>query len=75
MKKSKVIATCLINSGFISSIDEAEAAVYKIFKDSYSDHDFNSWNKFIDPDMGQNIIKTVGQASHINVERFIKDLW
>ena len=75
MNKSEIIANCLVNSGFFQSIEDAKLAIYKIFQDSYPDQSFNSWNAYIDESIAHHIIDTVGEASHINVARLIKDLW
>ena len=75
MRKSKVIATCLVNSRMIETIKMAEAAVYNIFQDEFPNHSFTEWNTNIPDKTAKNIIDGVGIASRINVMQFIKDLW
>jgi hypothetical protein len=75
MRKSTVIANCLVNSNMFRDIEEAESAVRKIFYTEFPDHNFSAWNENIPDKTAQNIISKVGKASRINVEQFIKDLW
>jgi hypothetical protein len=75
VKKSRVIATCLVNSSMISRIEDAEHAVRQVFIDEFPTANFTVWDQDIDDRAAEHIIKTVGQASHINVKRFIEDLW
>ncbi|MBZ5497934.1 MAG: hypothetical protein LAP85_16140 [Acidobacteriia bacterium] len=73
MRKCTVIATCLMNSRFINKLEDAEATVEKIFRTEFPESDFVDWNREIDDRAAQNIIKSVGCASRINVRRFIED--
>jgi hypothetical protein len=75
MRKSTVIAQCLVNSKMIASLEEAEHAVRVIFNQEFSDQDFNDWNQNMDDATAASIISTVGRASRINVKKFIEDLW
>jgi hypothetical protein len=75
MRKSTVIAECLVNSKMIGSLDEAEHTVREIFRQEFPTQDFDNWNQNIDDAAAKNIIGTVGKASKINVRKFIEDLW
>ena len=75
MRKSTVIAQCLVKSKMIVSLEEAEHAVRVIFNQEFLDNDFNDWNKNMDDAAAANIIRSVGKASRINVKKFIEDLW
>jgi hypothetical protein len=75
MRKSTTIAQCLVNSKMIWSLEEAETAVKVIYIEEFPSRDFNDWNRDINEDVAANIIRTVGQASRINVKKFIEDLW
>ena len=44
MRKSTVIAICLVNSKMISSLAQAESAVRKVFEDEFVARDFFEWN-------------------------------
>lgn len=74
MRKSTVIAICLVNSKMISSLAQAESAVRKVFEDEFVVRDFSEWNVDMSDQVGQSIIQSVGRASRINVRRFIIDL-
>lgn len=74
MRKSTIIAKCLVNSGMIERIEEAEYAVQQVFIKEFPKADFTRWNQEIDSDTAKNIIRTVGSASRINVKLFIQDL-
>ena len=75
MRKSTIIAECLVNSGMIERIEEAESAVQQIFIEEFPKADFTQWNQEIDDNTAKNIIRTVDRASRINVKLFIEDLW
>jgi len=75
VKKSTVIATCLVNSGMVKDIDGAEKVIRSVFQDEFPKHKFQEWNSNIPKKTANNIIKAVGKASRINVKKFIEDLW
>ena len=75
MKKSSVIANCLVNSNIIKRIEDAENAVQRVFHDEFPNSSFLEWNHEVDDKHAENIIKNVGRASRINVRKFIEDLW
>lgn len=74
MKKSTVIATCLVNSSMINRLEDAENAVRQVFLDEFPESNFAQWNREIDDQVAEQIIKNVGRASQINVRKFIEDL-
>lgn len=74
MKKSTLIATCLVNSSFARNLEEGEHSVRRIFAEEFPARDFAKWNTDVDDKFAQNAIKTVGRASRINVRSFIDDL-
>jgi hypothetical protein len=74
MRRSTIIATCLVNSGMISRLDDAEAAVAFHFREDFPDCDFAEWNREIDDRVAEDIIGNVGRAMTINVVSFIKEL-
>lgn len=75
MKKSKVIATCLVNSDMFNRIDDAENRVYQVSLEEFQDISFAQWNKDLNERNAEQIIKNVGRASMINVKKLIEDLW
>ena len=74
MKKSTVIAKCLVNSGFFDSVIGAEKVVERIFIDEGKPGLFSDWNSNIGLSSAEHIIQSVGRASTINVSNFIDDL-
>ena len=75
MRRSTVIANCLVNSRMVRRLDEAELSVRQVFDEEFPDKDFHQWNLHLDDATAANIIKAVGKASRINVKKFIEDLW
>lgn len=75
MKKSTIIATCLVNSNMINRIDDAENRVYQVFIDEFPASNFAEWNQEINESVARQIIKNVGRTSRINVKLFIEELW
>jgi hypothetical protein len=75
MKKSKAIATCLVNSGMIYRLEDAENEVRQIFLREFPQSNFVLWDQDIDDRTAEQIIKDVGRASRINVRKFIEDFW
>ena len=74
MRKSTIIATCLLNSSMVNRLEEGEASVRQIFLNERPSADYRLWNSEINDDAAKDIIKTVGRASRINVAKFINDL-
>jgi hypothetical protein len=74
MRKSTVIAQCLVNSNMIRSLEEAEHAVRRVFDEEFPGQNFVQWNSNLDDAYGEQIICNVGRASRINVKCFIDDL-
>jgi hypothetical protein len=74
MRRSTIIATCLVNSNMISRIEDAEHRVQQVFGDEFPHEDFVAWNREVDDQIASTIIRDVGRASRINVRMFIDDL-
>jgi hypothetical protein len=74
MRRSTIIATCLVNSKMIRRLEDAEAAVAAHFRDFFPGCAFVAWNSEVDNRVAEQIIRNVGRASQINVVKFIKDL-
>ena len=75
MRRSTVIAQCLVNSKMTKSLDDAERRVRLVFEDEFHNQDFDKWNRNMSDRAAEDMIKAVGKASRINVKKFIKDLW
>ena len=74
MRKSTIIAKCLVNSGMIKSLEEAEHAVQSIFGEEFPHQKFAQWNLIVQDEDGDQIVRNVGRAATINVKSFIEDL-
>jgi hypothetical protein len=74
MRKSTIIAKCLVNSGMFREIEDAEARVLQVFQDEFPNASFLDWNGEIDDSVARRIVTNVGRASRINVAKFIEDL-
>lgn len=75
MRKARIIATCLLNANMVPNLGEAERAVRNIFAANYPRSRYSDWNTELDDNIAFDIVRTVGQASPINVARFIEQLW
>lgn len=74
MRKSTIIATCLINSGMLDELVAAETSVANIFAEQFPSENLSQWNTEIPDNVAQHIISSVGRAKRINVGKFISDL-
>jgi hypothetical protein len=75
MKKSTLIATCLINSGVTSHpIPVVEASVIQTFKEDFKGVNFQQWNSDLPENVAQDIIKGFGSSYRIDIRQFIQDL-
>lgn len=75
MRKSQVIAPCLVNSNMINRLTDAEESVRQVFLFEFPKCNYLQWNCEIYDSVAEQIIKNVGLASKINVRKFIDDLW
>jgi hypothetical protein len=75
MKKCRIIATCLLNAGYMPSREQGELTVRNIFAAEYPGDDFDRWNEEMLDSAAESVVKDVGKASTINVRNFIRDLW
>jgi len=74
MRKSEIIAACLVNTG-VGSVEEAEATVRKIFQNEFPGQDFDRWNADVHDSIGRNIVKVLDTPSGIDVKRVIEELF
>lgn len=75
MKRSSLIATCLVKANMIARIEFAEQCVRQTFSSEFPDANFAEWNRDINEITAEDIIRRVGPTSRINVKKFIEDLW
>lgn len=75
MKKSTVIATCLIHSGITSQpLADVEDSIHQSFKEDFSGLDFHQWNTHLTENDANRIIKEFGSSYRIDIRQFIQDL-
>ena len=74
MKKSTIIAMCLVNSRISVRIEDAESLIKHEFDRYFPNDDFNKWNSDVDDDRAKHIIGCCGVAKEIDIELFIQDL-
>jgi hypothetical protein len=75
MKKSTIIATCLINSGAtIHNLAQVEASIEQSFREDFQGLNYKQWNSDVPEAEALAIIKNFGSAYRIDVRQFILDL-
>jgi hypothetical protein len=75
MRKSVVIATCIINSGVTSHpLQTVEASVRQTFKEDFQDLNYEQWNQDLPDAIARDIIKQFGTNYRIDVRQLILDL-
>ncbi|WP_166820024.1 hypothetical protein [Thalassoroseus pseudoceratinae] len=74
MKRSTIIATCLLNSSMVTRLEDGEWRVQQVFEDEFPNEDFRQWDREVSDATADQIVKTVGRAGRINVASFIDDL-
>jgi hypothetical protein len=60
MRKSTVIARCMMNSG-VSSLDDGELAVRTTFQEEFPAGNFDEWNLDIDDQEGEKMVTILGE--------------
>lgn len=58
----------------VKRLEDGEAAVGYTFAEHFPGQSFDRWNIEVSERNAENIIRTVGRASSIRVDKFIKDL-
>jgi hypothetical protein len=74
MKKSTLIATCLINCGSTYAIREIETSIEQTFREDFPQMSYGQWNTVLPMPEAQHIIKQFGTGYRIDVRQFIHDL-
>ena len=74
MKRSTIIANCLLNSSMVTRLEDGEEAVRNVFNAEFPDERFEDWNREVNQSAADDVINTVGRACRINVAKFIDDL-
>jgi hypothetical protein len=75
MRKSKIIAACLIHSGITTHpIADVEHSVEQTFNEDFKGMDYLKWNTHVNEEDAQRIIQEFGNSYRIDVRQFIQDL-
>ena len=75
MKKSTVIAQCLVNAGMTLSILSGEREVERVFVNEFGDESFDWWNGHVADSIAQKLVRNTGPATRVHIDRLIQDLW
>ena len=75
MRKEEIITQCLVNSNLVRDEKQAEEIVLQCFQKCFPKESFLKWNTKLGDRLAEDIIKSFGRASRIDVEQFIRDLW
>jgi hypothetical protein len=75
MKKSTIIATCLLNSKFHPTLEDAEYRVMAEFHEEFPDKDFEAWNTDVMENRAKQEIERAAGSTMINVSLFIERIW
>lgn len=75
MKKSTLISRFLVNLKSGIAIEHAEHIVLMTFQKEHPNTNFYAWNIELDDDWCERVIASETNPSHVNVEKFILDLW
>jgi len=73
VQRSTIIATCLLNSGMVTHLEDGEQAVRNVFSNEFANERFEDWNREVNQSAADHVINMVGRASQINVAKFIDD--
>jgi len=74
MKKSIVIAQCLIRNRAVDSLEEGERVVQRLFASEFSVLDYNDWNGEVSEERAHAVSCITADASTLNVRQLIRDL-
>ena len=75
MRKSTLIANCLVNAGMTLSIVSGEHEVERVFRQAFADEDFDAWNSHVNEQTAGDIVRKVSPATRVRVGQLIRDLW
>lgn len=73
MKKSTIIAKCLVKEGIIRPQATAEKAVRQVYVEKFPNSDFESWNQEIPKDDAQELLDTL-EDTRLNINGYIEHL-
>jgi hypothetical protein len=71
LKKSTLIASCLVNSNLVGRLEDAEFAVVRLAAAEFPDERFADWNTEIDDHVARQIIHSARNASPIRTDKLM----
>lgn len=74
MKRSTVIATCLVNARIVADLASAERTVEHCFRETFPGFDYKAWNRDMDFRIAREFIRNARDAGRINIARFMSDI-
>ena len=76
LKKSTVIALCLINGRIIYRMEDAQEVIRRIFADEFPGESYDVWNGEVSEVAAQELIRSVeARGYRLDVETLIRELW
>src|SRR5262245_16858005 len=72
MKKSELVAHCLVSSKTVQRIDDATSRVRRVFLEEFPHGDFSAWNSQINDLRASQVVAMFGKGSMVNVKRMIE---
>lgn len=69
MNKSTIIATILVNSRIMPSINAAENAIRSVYDEAIVGKSFQHWNTNVDESTANRIIASIGKQSSVNINQ------
>jgi hypothetical protein len=73
VRKADVIARCLVQSSLATDMKAGRGVVRAVFDKSFADKSYAKWNIVVDENVAASILRSVGKAKAINIEKFITD--
>ena len=74
MKKSTVIATCLVDLNIADRLEDAEEFVKLTFRREFPEDNFPYWNQEIHDTSAEILIRYAVEVKHLDVPQLIRDL-
>jgi hypothetical protein len=74
MRRSTVIATCLVQARVLGDLQSAERAVREQFAAAFPGRSFDHWNREVEFRVAQAFINNGSGRPRIDVTQFIRDL-
>jgi hypothetical protein len=72
--KADVIAKCLVHSSLTTDLKAGREVVRAVFDKRFADKRYGRWNTVVDENVAASIIRSLGEARVVNIEKFISDL-